>query len=152
MAIPTGARGLSAALILLLHHNRRRTNPRVTVGTDRRRNLLRDRESQPTVPEERAGVLPTDLLPMEAEEAGVTGVMEVIPPVMTRGRTIMVILGHEVEVAANHPNPKVRLGAVEGQEAPVAAPMDLLRRHHLPLLQGAVAPGVMVPRATGHST
>ena len=90
MAIPTGERGLSAALILLLHRNRRRTNPRVTVGTDRRRNLLRDRESQPTVPEEPAGVLPTVLLPMEAEEAGVTGVMEVAPPVMTRGRTIMV--------------------------------------------------------------
>ena len=102
MAIPTGERGLSAALILLLHHNRRRTNPRVTVGTDRRRNLLRDRESQPTVPEEPAGVLPTVLLPMEAEEAGVTGVMEVIPPVMTRGRTTMVILGHVVTVAANH--------------------------------------------------
>ena len=106
MAIPTGERGLSAALILLLHHNRRRTNPRVTVGTDRRRNLLRDRELQPTVPEGLAGVLPTVLLPTEAVEAGETGVMEVIPPVMIRGRTTMVILGHEVEVAANHPNLK----------------------------------------------
>ena len=72
MAIPTGARGLSAALILLLHRNRRRTNPRVTVGTDRRRNLLRDRELQPTVPEERAGGLPTVLLPMAAAVLGLT--------------------------------------------------------------------------------
>ena len=81
-----------------------------------------------------------------------TGVMEVTPPVMIRGRTTMVILGHEVEVAANHPNLKVRPEAAKGQVAPVAAQTDLLRRHHLPLLQGAVAPEVMEPRATGRNT
>ena len=69
MAISTGEKGLSAALTLFLHHNRRQTNPRVTAGTAHRCSPLRDLASRPTVPEGLAEGLPTDLLPMEAEEA-----------------------------------------------------------------------------------
>ena len=152
MAIPTGERGLSAALILLLHHNRRRTNPRVTVGTDLRCSLLRGLALPPMVLEGLVEALPTDLPPMEAEEAGATGVMEVIPPAVTRGRTTMVILGHVVMVAANHLTHEARPEVAKGQEGPVAARVGLLRRHHLPLLQGAVAPEVMEPRTTTRGT
>ena len=104
------------------------------------------------VPEGLAEGLPTDLLPMEAEEAGATGVMEVIPPAVTRGRTTMVILGHGVMVAANHLNLEARPEDARGQAAPAAARADLLRRHHLPLLQRAVAPEAMEPRTTIRST
>ena len=78
--------------------------------------------------------------------------MEVIPPVMIRGRTTMVILGHGVTVAAHHLTLEARPGDAQGQADPAAARADLLRRHHLPLLQGAVAPEVTEPRVTGHST
>ena len=104
------------------------------------------------VPEGLAEGLPTDLLPMEAGEAGVTGLMEVIPPVVTRGRTTTVILGHVAMVAESHLIREVRPEVAKGQAGPVAARVGLLRRHQPPHPQGAVAPEVMEPRATGRST
>ena len=152
MVIPTGEKGLSVALILLQHRNHRQTNPRVTVGTARRSSPPRDQALRPTVPEGLAVGLPTVLLPMEAEEAGATGAMEVVPRAVTRGRTMALILGQvgmADEIRRTH---VVRPVVARGLVDLAAARAGLLLRHHLPLLQGAEAPEAMEPRATGRST
>ena len=95
---------------------------------------------------------PTDLLLAEAEEAGVTGVMEADPRTVTRGRTTMVILGlvgMEDRVLRSR---VARLAVAKGLADPGAVRAGLLRRHHLPLLQGAAALEAMGPRATGRNT
>ena len=152
MVIPTGEKGLSVALILPQHRNHRQTNPRVTVGTARRGSPPRDQALRPMVPEGLAVGLPTVLLPMEAEEAGATGVMEVIPRAVTRGRTMALILGQVGmggEILRTHVvRPVVAKGLVDLE----AVRAGLLLRHHLPLLQGAEALEVMEPRATGRNT
>ena len=152
MVIPTGEKGLSVALILLQHRNHRQTNPRVTVGTARRGSPPRDQALQPTVPAGLAVGLPTVLLPMEAEEAEATGVMEVIPRAVTRGRTTALILGQvgmADEIRRTH---VVRPVVARVLVDLAAARAGLLLRHHLPLLPGAEALEAMEPRATGRNT
>ena len=120
-------------------------------GTARRGRPLRDQVSPPTVPEGVAEGLPTDLLPMEAEEAGATGAMEVVPRAVTRGRTTTVILGLVGMVDKILRTRVVRLAVAKGLVDPGAVRAGLLRRHHHPLLQGAEAPEAMAPRATSRS-
>ena len=89
---------------------------------------------------------------MEAEEAGATGVMEVTPRAVTRGRTMALILGQVGmgdEILRTH---VVRPVVAKGLVDLAAVRAGLLLRHHLPLLQGAEALEVMEPRATGRNT
>ena len=71
---------------------------------------------------------------------------------MTRGRTTALILGLAGMADKILRTRVVRLAVAKGLVDPGAVRAGLLRRHHLPLLQGAEAPEAMEPRATGRST